>query len=133
MAKDEGDIGRVITDIAPVVRAILPNFRNEEGILVDRAGDVVPHFSPGIFDNGLPSLDLGGGSMLIGPRWFFRAGGHPGRPNLFGPLGIPAGARFDPYGPPEVQGFEPNYFGGNPKKPYITHPDLEPLGDPDHM
>ncbi|KAI3955465.1 hypothetical protein MKW92_025965 [Papaver armeniacum] len=132
MAKDEGDIGRVIADIAPVIRATRPDFRNEERIIDDRAGNVVLPVSAGIFDDRLPDLDFGGGSMLVGPRWFCRAGGHPGRPNLLGPLGIPAGARFDPYGPPEVPGFEPTCFGGNPRKPYITHPDLEPLGDPDY-
>ncbi|KAI3937453.1 hypothetical protein MKW98_018752 [Papaver atlanticum] len=115
------------------------------GIVDDRAGYIVPPVAPGIFDDRLPGPgagfyprhpDIGGGPMLIGPndpRWFRPAGGHPDRPDLLGPLGIPPGARFDPYGPPEVPGFEPNRFGGNPRRPSGPHPDLAPFGDPDYI
>ncbi|KAJ7950242.1 Proteasome inhibitor-related [Quillaja saponaria] len=68
--------------------------------------------------------DSGGGSMLLGPndpRWF---GGEPGI--LGGPPGVPPGARFDPYGPPGVPGFEPNRFARKPRRPGGSiHPDLE--------
>lgn len=115
------------------------------GIVDDRVGYIGPPVAPGIFDDRLPGPgagfyprhpDIGGGPMLIGPndpRWFRPAGGHPDRPDLLGPLGIPPGARFDPYGPPEVPGFEPNRFGGNPRRPSGPHPDLAPFGDPDYI
>ncbi|KAJ0088239.1 hypothetical protein Patl1_31769 [Pistacia atlantica] len=69
-----------------------------------------------------------GGSMLIGPddpRWF--GGGIGGEPGFFGGQpGVPPGARFDPYGPPGVPGFEPNRFARNPRRPGGgNHPDLE--------
>ncbi|KAG6385071.1 hypothetical protein SASPL_153895 [Salvia splendens] len=52
--------------------------------------------------------DFGGGSMLVGPddpRFFGDRTRGPG----FLP-GVPPGARFDPYGPPNVPGFEPGRF-----------------------
>ncbi|RVW44512.1 putative proteasome inhibitor [Vitis vinifera] len=55
--------------------------------------------------------DFGSGSMLLGPndpRWFGGVGGDPSFPG--GQPGVPPGARFDPYGPPGVPGFEPNRF-----------------------
>ncbi|XP_065872445.1 probable proteasome inhibitor [Euphorbia lathyris] len=76
---------------------------------------------------------FGGGGMLMGPndpRWL------RGDPQNFpgGPLGVPPGARFDPYGPPGVPGFEPNRFVRNPRRPGRgTHPDLEPFGDADFI
>lgn len=67
------------------------------------------------------------GSMLLGPndpRWF---GGEHNFTD--GALGVPPGARFDPYGPPGVPGFEPNRFARNPRRPGRgTHPDLEHFG-----
>ncbi|KAK1257126.1 putative proteasome inhibitor [Acorus gramineus] len=40
-------------------------------------------------------------------------------------IGVPPGARFDPYGPPGVSGFEPNRFVRPPRRPGSdTHPDL---------
>ncbi|KAH7514522.1 probable proteasome inhibitor [Ziziphus jujuba] len=75
--------------------------------------------------------DVGSGSMLVGPhdpRWF----GGVGEPGFSGGLpGVPPGARFDPYGPPGVPGFEPNRFIRNPpRRPGGggTHPDLEHFG-----
>ncbi|TKY66841.1 proteasome inhibitor [Spatholobus suberectus] len=68
-----------------------------------------------------------GGSMLVGPndpRWFGGIGGDPSFPG--GLPGVPLGARFDPYGPPGVPGFEPNRFARNPRRPgFDTHPDLQ--------
>ncbi|XP_057741720.1 probable proteasome inhibitor [Arachis stenosperma] len=69
-----------------------------------------------------------GGSMLVGPndpRWF---GGEPpfpgGQPGV--PPGVPPGARFDPFGPPDVPGFEPNRFQRRPpRQGNNVHPDLE--------
>ncbi|KAK4419010.1 putative proteasome inhibitor [Sesamum alatum] len=74
---------------------------------------------------------IGGGSMLVGPedpRFF---GGRIGEPGLPGGLpGVPPGARFDPYGPPGVPGFEPGRFARNPRRPGGgTHPDLEHFHD----
>uniref|UniRef100_A0A2P2JBF2 Uncharacterized protein MANES_09G098300 n=1 Tax=Rhizophora mucronata TaxID=61149 RepID=A0A2P2JBF2_RHIMU len=72
-----------------------------------------------------------GGSLLLGPndpRWFGGVGGEPGFPA--GRLGVPPGARFDPYGPPGIPGFEPSRFARNPRRPPgRTHPDLEHFGD----
>lgn len=130
--------------VPPVASGIVDD-RAGYGIVDDRAGYIVPPVAPGIFDDRLPGPgagfyprhpDIGGGPMLIGPndpRWFRPAGGHPDRPDFLGPLGIPPGARFDPYGPPEVPGFEPNRFGGNPRRPSGPHPDLAPFGDPDYI
>ncbi|GLU03059.1 hypothetical protein SLE2022_202770 [Rubroshorea leprosula] len=74
--------------------------------------------------------DFGGGSMVLGPndpRWF---GGSSGEPDLLtGQPGVPPGARFDPYGPPGIPGFEPNRFVRKPRRPGGgTHPDLEHFG-----
>ncbi|OIT39139.1 PREDICTED: probable proteasome inhibitor [Nicotiana attenuata] len=73
----------------------------------------------------------GGGSMLVGPndpRFF---GGMGGDPRLPGGLpGVPPGARFDPYGPPDVPGFEPGRFIRDPRRPGggRPHPDLPHFG-----
>ncbi|XP_057762271.1 probable proteasome inhibitor isoform X3 [Arachis stenosperma] len=78
-----------------------------------------------------------GGSMLVGPndpRFFGGIGGIGGEPGFpGGQLGVPPGARFDPYGPPGVPGFEPNRFTRNPRRPgYDAHPDLQHFRrDPD--
>ncbi|KAK1284109.1 putative proteasome inhibitor [Acorus calamus] len=76
----------------------------------------------------ISSLDLVLVSIQQGPndpRWNFGGvGRHPG--SLQGiPPGVPPGARFDPYGPPGVGGFEPNRFVRPPRRPGSdTHPDL---------
>ncbi|CAI9779075.1 unnamed protein product [Fraxinus pennsylvanica] len=75
--------------------------------------------------------DFGGESMLIGPhdpRFF--GGNRDGVPGLpGGQPGVPPGARFDPFGPPGVPGFEPGRFVRNPRRPGPgTHPDLEHFG-----
>ncbi|CAO2821169.1 unnamed protein product [Amaranthus hypochondriacus] len=83
---------------------------------------------------------FGDGSMLLGPqdpRWFGGGGfpDHPGNPGR--QPGIPPGARYDPYGPPGVPGFEPDRFGRFPRGPNPgrgsrppgrIHPDLEQPG-----
>ncbi|KAJ4972278.1 hypothetical protein NE237_005377 [Protea cynaroides] len=89
--------------------------------------DLVPGGGAGMY----PPRGTGiGGGMLIGPndpRWFGGVDGHPGFPGAA--PGVPPGARFDPYGPPGVPGFEPNRFIRNPRRPGgSTHPDLEHFG-----
>lgn len=85
---------------------------------------------------------IGDGSMLVGPedpRWFGGGGGIPDIRRGPGGLGIPPGARFDPYGPPGVPGFEPdgihgrfpqgpNSGRGTRRPPGRIHPDLEQPG-----
>ncbi|THG10298.1 hypothetical protein TEA_010558 [Camellia sinensis var. sinensis] len=55
---------------------------------------------------------IGGGGMFVGPDHpMFGGMGRGIGPILPGGLpGVPLGARFDPYGPPGVPGFEPNRF-----------------------
>uniref|UniRef100_A0A5B7BN80 Putative proteasome inhibitor n=1 Tax=Davidia involucrata TaxID=16924 RepID=A0A5B7BN80_DAVIN len=77
-----------------------------------------------------------GGGMFVGPdhpmfggigRGPSFPGGQPGFPPV---IPLPPGARFDPYGPPDVVGFEPNRFVRNPRRPGGgTHPDLEHFRD----
>ncbi|KAK1309145.1 putative proteasome inhibitor [Acorus calamus] len=86
--------------------------------------DLIPGPGAGVYPTR-PGFD---GDMLVGPndpRWNFGGvGRHPG--SLQGiPPGVPPGARFDPYGPPGVGGFEPNRFVRPPRRPGSdTHPDL---------
>ncbi|XP_044481973.1 probable proteasome inhibitor [Mangifera indica] len=101
------------------------------------SGVVLPPVDPGGISDLFPGSGAGmyprrdpgtGGSMLIGPndpRWF--GGGIGGQPGfLGGQPGVPPGARFDPYGPPGVPGFEPNRFARNPpRRGGGNHPDLE--------
>ncbi|KAJ0988265.1 hypothetical protein J5N97_006621 [Dioscorea zingiberensis] len=93
-------------------------------------GDVFPNPGAGIYPFGGSNI---GGDMLVGPndpRWF----GLGERP----PFGdripsVPQGARFDPYGPPGVPGFEPGRFIRGPQRPQRNpHPDLEHFGHPDY-
>uniref|UniRef100_A0A7N0RHD1 PI31 proteasome regulator N-terminal domain-containing protein n=1 Tax=Kalanchoe fedtschenkoi TaxID=63787 RepID=A0A7N0RHD1_KALFE len=85
--------------------------------------DLIPGPPAGVFPNRR-GLDADG-SNLVGPndpRWFggpgFRGGLQPD---------IPPGARYDPIGPPDVPGFEPNRFMRQPRRPGTGrgHPDLE--------
>lgn len=93
-------------------------------------GDLFPGPGAGVYPTrGEPGA---GGSMLVGPndpRFF---GGMGGDPRLPGGLpGVPPGARFDPYGPPDVPGFEPGRFIRNPRRPGgggKPHPDLPHFG-----
>ncbi|XP_052176782.1 probable proteasome inhibitor [Diospyros lotus] len=70
--------------------------------------------------------DFTRGGMFVGPDHPI-FGGMRGQPGLPGGLpGLPPGARFDPYGPPGVPGFEPNRFIRDPRGPRGgSHPDLE--------
>lgn len=53
---------------------------------------------------------------------------------LGGLPGVPPGARFDPYGPPDVPGFEPARFIRQPRRPGGgAHPDLEHFQGPDYI
>ncbi|XP_022747561.1 probable proteasome inhibitor [Durio zibethinus] len=91
-----------------------------------RGSDAFPGPAAGVYP---VRRDSGGGDMLIGPndpRWFSGEHGSPGEQ-----AGIPPGARFDPFGPPGVPGFEPYRFVRNRRRrPGAgTHPDLEHFGD----
>lgn len=72
-----------------------------------------------------------GGGMLLGPNdpgWGnIGMGGDEGLGFPGEVRGVPPGARFDPYGPPGVPGFEPNRFARDQRRPpgRGTHPDLE--------
>ncbi|GLJ32723.1 hypothetical protein SUGI_0658340 [Cryptomeria japonica] len=73
-----------------------------------------------------------GGGMLLGPNdpGWGNIGGMGGDEGLGFPgevRGVPPGARFDPYGPPGVPGFEPNRFARDQRRPggRGNHPDLE--------
>ncbi|XP_017977444.1 PREDICTED: probable proteasome inhibitor [Theobroma cacao] len=120
---------------------------NDPGVRINEPAGPQPHPSgvvvPPIYPMGGSDLfpgpgagmyptrgDFGGGGMLLGPndpRWFGGVGGEPGFPGA--QPGVPPGARFDPYGPPGVPGFEPNRFVRNPRRPGGgTHPDLEHFG-----
>lgn len=89
-------------------------------------GDLYPQPGAGMYPT---RGGFGDGGMLVGPndpRFF--GGGTMGFPG--GQPGVPPGARFDPFGPPDVPGFEPNRFARNPRRPpgSGTHPDLEHFG-----
>ncbi|KAJ6800588.1 putative proteasome inhibitor isoform X1 [Iris pallida] len=92
--------------------------------------DLLPGAGAGVFPTRLPGS---GGGMLIGPNdpsWFDR-GEIPAHGRI---PGVPPGARFDPYGPPGVPGFEPERFIRHPRRPGGgTHPDLEQLQGPDYI
>jgi proteasome inhibitor subunit 1 (PI31) len=89
-----------------------------------------------------PSRDgfgVGGGSV-VGPDhpMFGGIGTGIGGNRYPGGLlsGVPPGARFDPYGPPGVPGFEPNRFTRDPRGPRGgggTHPDLQHFGSDDFI
>ncbi|KAK9055535.1 hypothetical protein SSX86_026619 [Deinandra increscens subsp. villosa] len=88
-------------------------------------GDLYPQPPAGMYPT---RGGFGDGGMLVGPndpRFFGGVGGgRMGFPG--GQPGVPPGARFDPFGPPDVPGFEPNRFTRNPRRPPGgTHPDLE--------
>ncbi|XP_051114339.1 probable proteasome inhibitor [Andrographis paniculata] len=93
-----------------------------------RHSDLLPGPGAGMYPT---RGDLGGGSSLIGPHDpMFGIGG--GRQPVFpgGQPGVPPGARFDPFGPPGVPGFEPGRFARNPQRPGGgTHPDLHHFHD----
>ncbi|XP_065619816.1 probable proteasome inhibitor [Quercus suber] len=84
--------------------------------------DIFPSPGAGMYPTR-PGFGTGGGSMYLGSynEAFFSL--------VFLNRGVPPGARFDPYGPPGVPGFEPNRFTRDPRRPGRgTHPDLEHFG-----
>ncbi|KAI3801275.1 hypothetical protein L1987_29379 [Smallanthus sonchifolius] len=88
-------------------------------------GDLYPQPPAGMYPT---RGGFGDGGMLVGPNdpRFFGGGvgGRMGFPG--GQPGVPPGARFDPFGPPDVPGFEPNRFTRDPRRPPGgAHPDLE--------
>lgn len=93
--------------------------------------DLYPGPGAGLF----PERGSGmGGSMLVGPNdpRFFGPGVQPG--SIGGIPGVPPGARFDPYGPPDVPGFEPQRFVRQPRRPGGgIHPDLEHFHGSDYI
>ncbi|KAJ0797891.1 putative PI31 proteasome regulator [Helianthus annuus] len=96
-------------------------------------GDLYPQPPAGVFPT---RGGFGDGGMLVGPNdpRFFGGGvgGRMGFPG--GQPGVPPGARFDPFGPPDVPGFEPNRFARNPRRPPGgTHPDLEHFNGSDFI
>lgn len=93
----------------------------------DLGGDVYPGPGAGMYPRR--GRFGGDGGMLIGPNHAGFFGGEPDLPRG-NPWPIPPGARFDPYGPPDVPGLEPNGFIRNPaRRPDGTHPDLPPRPD----
>ncbi|XP_019053934.1 PREDICTED: probable proteasome inhibitor [Nelumbo nucifera] len=97
------------------------------------SSDLYPGPAIGVY----PSWSTGiGGGMLLGPNdpsWFSGTYGEQiGVPG--GVPGVPPGARFDPYGPPGVSGFEPNRFVRVPRRSGGgAHPDLEHFRDDSDM
>lgn len=101
--------------------------------------DLGPGGGAGILPDAGPRFP--GSGMLVGPedpRWgLMRPGGLEDPDDLYGtqgpgglPRGVPPGARFDPFGPPGVPGFEPGRFGddGGRRGPRGgLHRDLEPF------
>lgn len=99
---------------------------------VNPMSDLYPGAGAGMYPTGAGR----GGGMLIGPddpSWSGLFGDDPGF--LGRQPGVPPGARFDPFGPPGVPGFEPNRFTRGPRRPGSNiHPDLSPMGrDPDFI
>lgn len=107
-----------------VVPPVVPGFGGSDDLTPGPGGGVLPDEFRGGF----------GGGMLVGPndpRW---GAVGPGGIHTGGRVpGVPPGARFDPYGPPGMPGFEPDRFGVEPlRRPPggrgqgpPTHPDLE--------
>ncbi|KAK7828366.1 putative proteasome inhibitor [Quercus suber] len=76
---------------------------------------------PPVYPSGVSDIFPSPGAGMYPTRPGFGTGG--------GSMGVPPGARFDPYGPPGVPGFEPNRFTRDPRRPGRgTHPDLEHFG-----
>ncbi|XP_031398197.1 probable proteasome inhibitor [Punica granatum] len=121
------------------------------GPRIHPSGVVLPPVYPDGFSDTVPGPGAGvypgrggfggDGSMLLGPddpRFF--GGGDRQRPFIRGPPqpGVPPGARFDPYGPPDVPDFDPTRFMRNPpRRPGGgggIHPDLQHFpGGPDFI
>lgn len=110
------------------------------GIQPDSSGLVYPRVPPIGGSDLFPGPGAGiyphrgdtgiGGGMLLGPndpRWRIGTDGVGGPQFPGGIGGVPPGARFDPFGPPGVPGFEPNRFVRDPRRPpgRGNHPDLE--------
>ncbi|KFK34644.1 hypothetical protein AALP_AA5G172500 [Arabis alpina] len=107
------------------------------GPQIHPSGVVVPPIPDGGYSDLFPGPgagmyphrgDFGDGSMFVGPsdpRFF--GGDQPGFMGPPQPGMPPPGARFDPYGPPGVPGFEPGLFVRQPpRRPGNgMHPDLE--------
>lgn len=105
-----------------------PGYAYPQVPVYDGNHDLYPAPGGGVFVPG--GNPFGGPGMLVGPsdpRW--GPVGVP-RPGHIGGIGggvpgVPPGARFDPYGPPGVPGFEPSRFTRDPRRGPGGHPDLE--------
>lgn len=88
--------------------------------------DLLPGPGAGVFPN---RFDPGFEGLLVGPndpRWGVGVGYDATAGFAEGGRGIPPGARFDPFGPPAVPGFEPSRFTRDRRPPGRgVHPDLE--------
>eukprot|EP00262_Sarcandra_glabra_P014464 TRINITY_DN423_c0_g1_i2.p1 TRINITY_DN423_c0_g1~~TRINITY_DN423_c0_g1_i2.p1 ORF type:complete len:306 (-),score=49.29 TRINITY_DN423_c0_g1_i2:220-1137(-) len=99
------------------------------------SSDLLPGPAAGVYPSR-GGFGIGGG-MFVGPNdpGWHGMGGQPGF--LGGGIpGVPSGARFDPYGPPGIPGFEPHRFVRDPRRPRPgggTHPDLEHFQGPDYI
>lgn len=115
------------------------NQPDSSGNRPDSSGLVYPPVPPIGYSDRFPGPGAGiypdrddaaiGGGMLVGPRdprWRIGTDGVGGPQVPGGVRGVPPGARFDPFGPPGVPGFEPNRFIRYPRNPpgRDTHPDL---------
>eukprot|EP00899_Mesostigma_viride_P002873 jgi/Mesvir1/12587/Mv10335-RA.1 len=119
----------------------LPSREPDAGFLVDRnpmRGVGRDDFLPGGI-GPLPGMGLpvpgGFGGTQVGPNhpmFHMRIPGNADMPGYpMRPPNMPPGARFDPYGPPGVPGFEPGRFGGEGRRRGGFHPDLEQPGSDD--
>ncbi|KAJ7549841.1 hypothetical protein O6H91_07G071800 [Diphasiastrum complanatum] len=92
--------------------------------------DLMPGPGAGVFQPRRDPGYFGGpGGVLLGPNdplWGRLGPDRAEFPGQDPPVGVPPGARFDPFGPPGIPGFEPNRFGRGPRRPLgQPHPDLE--------
>jgi len=121
--------------VFPVQRQEPPPVLRPPPVPSTGGSDLFPGPGAGVFPSRGPGI---GGGMLIGPndpRWF--PGGEIPGPGFPGGDLIPPGARFDPFGPPDVPGFGPGHFVRHPPRGpgrgSGVHPDLEHFQDPDYI
>ncbi|KAL8102295.1 hypothetical protein AgCh_026976 [Apium graveolens] len=97
--------------------------------------DLLPGAGAGMYPSR-GDFGIGGGTHVGPDHPIFNMRFDGQRPVYPGatPPGVPPGARFDPYGPPGVPGFEPKRFARNPPRPGGgAHPDLQHFGTDDYI